>query len=57
MGYHKLNKSYTGGLNSYGLALLYVAFLEHKKYQIMKDYTRLIFEFINFIFNEFNPEK
>jgi len=32
LSYHKLNQSYTGGLNSYGLALLYAAFLEMKHF-------------------------
>lgn len=33
LSYHKLNHSYTGGLNSYGLSLLYASFLEVKEYQ------------------------
>ena len=28
----QLNNAYLGGLNSYGLSLMYIAFLEIKKY-------------------------
>lgn len=49
-----LSESYKGGLNAYGLSLLYLAFLHAKGFQNNLNFGKLLREFMRFLGSEFN---
>ena len=49
------NDSYKGGLNSYGLSLLYLAFIENKGEGNFKSLGDALISFIRFMAEDFNP--
>ncbi len=51
MCHHNLNCSYEGGLNSYGLAILFLAFIAVNS---QKSKTFLIEKFLNFFGTQFD---
>ena len=48
--------TYKGGLNAYGMCILYVAFLEFKNKENDTNAFELLMDFLNFFANEFNPD-
>lgn len=50
----KYNKSYTGGLSSYTLSVMYASFLKFKNLQNSTDLTETLLEFMKFIFFDFD---
>lgn len=50
-----LHDSYKGGLNAYGLSLLYLAFLHTKRCQNSSNVGRLTRDFLRFATQEFDP--
>jgi len=57
LSYKKLNDAYRGGLNSYGLCLIYVAFLENKNLGKSTNHSYCLFGFLEFLTFEFMPHK
>lgn len=53
----EFNNSYTGGLNSYGLSLLYLAFIGFFKLEEEKDFFRVVVLFLEYYCTEFDWEK
>lgn len=52
--YNDFSNTYQGGLNSYGLFLLFLAFLEQKKL-FHKNTSQKVLRFMQFLSEEFNP--
>ena len=52
---NNFSNSYSGGLNSYGLSLLYVAFLELNAWEKNTDTGALLFAFLRFLSTTFDP--
>jgi len=55
--YKKLSDAYTGGINAYGLCLLYIAYLENKNLAQSTNHSSCLFGFLEFFTFEFMPEK
>ena len=52
----EFNNSYTGGLNSYGLSLLYLAFIGFSKLEEEKNFFLVLIKFLDYYINNFKPE-
>ncbi len=51
-----LNNTYRGGLNSYGLSLLYSSFLSYRNLKHSKNHFKCLQNFFKFLKRNFNPE-
>lgn len=56
MNCNELNNTYRGGLCAYGLAILYVAYIESHNIEKSTDHFELLRGFIHFMVAKFNPE-
>ena len=50
-----MSNSYKGGLNAYGLGLLYVAFLDHYKKKKETHFFECLISFLDFLCDKFDP--
>jgi len=56
MNCNDLNNTYKGGLNAYGLCILYVAYIEFTQQEKSSDHFELLRGFLMFLTTQFNPE-